>query len=243
MTATDLRTIGVLGGMSSESTVTYYRQIDRAITDALGGHTTGDLLIRSVDFGDIERFIRTDRWDAAGDYLAEAATALEDGGADFVVMATNTMHKVAPAITSALSVPFVHILDVTADAVRDAGVDTVGVLGTDETMAGSFYRDRLADHGLDVVVPEPADREAVDRIIFEELTKGETSDASRERYLEVVDSLVAAGAQGVVLGCTEIELLIEQADRPEVPMFDTTALHVERAVEHALGERPLASDS
>jgi Aspartate racemase len=129
MTDTDLRTIGVLGGMSSESTVTYYRQIDRAITDALGGHATGDLLIRSVDFGDIERFIRTDRWDAAGDYLAEAAEGLEAGGADFVVMATNTMHKVAPAITSALSVPFVHILDVTADAVRDAGVDTVGVLG------------------------------------------------------------------------------------------------------------------
>ena len=242
MTDTDLRTIGVLGGMSSESTVTYYRQIDRAITDALGGHATGDLLIRSVDFGDIERFIRTDRWDAAGDYLAEAAEGLEAGGADFVVMATNTMHKVAPAITSALSVPFVHILDVTADAVRDAGVETVGVLGTKETMEGAFYRDRLAGHGLDVVVPEPADREAVDRIIFEELTKGEIRDASRERYLEVVDSLVAAGAEGVVLGCTEIELLIEQADRPEVPLFDTTALHVERAVEHALGERPLAFD-
>lgn len=228
--------------MSAESTTHYYERLNAGVNDARGGHTAASVVVYSVNFGDVEPMVRENRWDEAGEYLADHATNLDAAGVDFVVMATNTMHKVAPAITSALSVPFVHILDVTADAVRDAGVDTVGVLGTEETMAGSFYRDRLADHGLDVVVPEPADREAVDRIIFEELTKGETRDASRERYLEVVDSLAAAGAQGVVLGCTEIELLIEQADRPAVPMFDTTALHVERAVEHALGERPLASD-
>lgn len=235
-TTDELRTIGVLGGMSSESTIAYYRQIDQGINDALGGHAAGDLMIRSVNFGDIERFIRADQWAAAGDYLAEAARELEAGGAEFIVMATNTMHKVAPAIVRAVSIPFINIVDVAADAIRDAGIETVGVLGTQPTMEESFYRDRLTDRGIDVVVPEPADRKAVDTIIFEELTDGITRDSSRERYLEVLDSMVAAGAEGVVLGCTEIELLIEQADRPDVPLFDTTALHVERAIEHGLGE-------
>jgi aspartate racemase len=237
MSATaELRTIGVLGGMSSESTRTYYRQIDRGINDALGGHAAGDVLIRSVNFGDIERFIRTDQWDRAGDYLAEAAQELEAGGADFIVMATNTMHRVAPEIVSAISIPFVHIVDVTATAIRDAGVETVGLLGTQATMEASFYRERLTDHGIDVVVPDRADREAVDEIIFEELTDGITRAESRARYLAVVDELVAAGADGVVLGCTEIELLIDQPDRPDVPFFDTTALHVEEAIEESLGD-------
>lgn len=234
--ADDLRVVGVLGGMSSESTITYYRRIDRGINEALGGHAAGDLLIRSVNFGDIERFIRTGQWEEAGTYLAETARALEAGGAEFVVMATNTMHKVAPAVTDAISIPFIHIVDVTADAIRDAGIGTVGVLGTRATMEEAFYRDRLDDHGIDVVVPDPAAREAVDRIIFEELTEGVVRDASRERYLTVIDEMVAAGAEGVVLGCTEIELLVEQADCPDVPVFDTTALHVERAIRHSLGD-------
>lgn len=237
MTATDyLQTVGVLGGMSSESTITYYRQIDKGINDALGGHAAGDLLIRSVNFGDIERFIRTDQWEAAGDYLAEAARELEAGGAEFIVMATNTMHKVAPAIVSAISIPVIHIVDVTANAIRDADIKTVGVLGTQATMEESFYRERLTDHGIDVLVPDLADREAVDRIIFEELTDGIIRNGSRERYLGVVDEMVAAGAEGMVLGCTEIGLLIDQADRPDVPLFDTTALHVERAIKYSLGE-------
>jgi len=243
MNATDtLRTIGVLGGMSSESTVAYYRGIDRGINDALGGHAAGDLVIRSVNFGDIERFIRTEQWEQAGEYLAAAAAELEAAGAEFVVMATNTMHKVAPAIIDAISVPFVHIVDVTADAVRESGIETVGLLGTRTTMEASFYRERLADHGIEVVVPEPADREVVDEIIFEELTDGVVRPASRERYLAVIDAMVAAGAEGVVLGCTEIELLVDQEDRPDVPLFDTTALHVERAVELALGEATASSD-
>ncbi|WP_248515104.1 aspartate/glutamate racemase family protein [Salinarchaeum laminariae] len=236
----DLRIVGVLGGMSSESTVSYYRQIDRGVNDALGGHGAANLLIRSVNFGDVERFIRTDEWTAAGDYLAEAAGELEAGGADFVVMATNTMHRVAPAIERAISIPFVHIVDVTADAIEAADVETVGLLGTQATMEGSFYRDRLANRGIEVVVPDRADREAVDTIIFDELTNGIVRDASRERYLEVIDDVVAAGAEGIVLGCTEIELLVEQDDRPAVPMFDTTALHVERAVAHGLGETDVA---
>lgn len=237
MTDGTRRTVGILGGMSSESTREYYRGIDAGINDALGGHSAGDLLIRSVDFADIERFIRTGQWDAAAAYLTAAARDLQAGGADFVVMATNTMHKVAPEISESLSIPFVHIVDVAADAIRAAGLDTVGVLGTQTTMEGAFYRDRFGDHGIDIVVPDPAEREVIDDIVFEELTRGIVREESRETYLTVVDSLVAAGAQGLVLGCTEIELLIGQADRPDVPMFDTTALHVERAVELSLGER------
>ncbi|MEF8852318.1 MAG: aspartate/glutamate racemase family protein [Haloarculaceae archaeon] len=239
MSDTGLRTVGVLGGMSSESTVEYYRGIDEGVNEARGGHSAGDVVIRSVNFADIERFIRTEQWERAGAYLADAASALEAAGAEFVVMATNTMHRVAPRVESALSVPFVHILDVTADAVTRAGLDTVGVLGTEAVMTGSFYRDRLAAHGIDVVVPGPADRETVDEVIFEELTHGTVREASRSTYLRVIDDLTDAGAQGVVLGCTEVELLVEQADRPDVPMFDTTALHVDRAVEYSLGERSL----
>jgi len=231
-----LRTIGVLGGMSSESTVEYYRLIDRGINDVRGGHSAGDVVIRSVDFADIERFIRTDQWEEAGDYLARAARQLEAGGAECVIMATNTMHKVAPRITEALSVPFFHIVDVTADAISAAGIGTVGVLGTQTTMEDPFYRERFAEHGIDVVVPGPSDREAVDDIIFEELTDGVIRDESRSTYLDVIDWLTEQGAEGLVLGCTEIELLVEQADRPGVPMFDTTALHVERAVEWSLDD-------
>lgn len=233
-----LRTVGILGGMSSESTVSYYRAIDEGVREARGGHTDAELLIRSVNFGRIERYIREDRWDEARATLVEAAAALEAGGAAVVLLATNTMHRVAPAIEAALSVPFVHIVDVTARAVRAAGLETVGLLGTRTTMEADFYRDRLATHGLAVRVPEAPARAAVDRIIFEELTEGTVTDASRERYLTVIDELVAAGAEGVVLGCTEIGLLVEQEDRPEVPLLDTTALHVERAVDLALGAAP-----
>jgi aspartate racemase len=239
MSDASLRTVGVLGGMSSESTVEYYRLVDDGINDARGGHSAGDLVIRSVNFADVEQFIRTEQWERAGEYLADAAQDLEAAGAEFVVMATNTMHRVAPRIEAALSVPFVHILDATADAIAQAGLETVGVLGTDAVMSGSFYRDRLADHGIDVVVPGPSDRQRVDEVIFEELTHGEIREDSRSTYLRVIDDLTQAGAEGIVLGCTEIELLVDQADRPDLPLFDTTALHVERAVEYSLGERPL----
>jgi aspartate racemase len=236
MTDTEPRTVGVLGGMSSQSTIEYYHLIDEGVNEALGGHSAGDVLIRSVNFADIERFIRSEQWDAAGEYLATAAADLEAGGAEVVIMATNTMHRVAPRIEESLSIPFFHIVDVTADAISSAGLETVGVLGTDAVMSKPFYRDRFAEHAIDVIVPDPADRETVDRIIFEELTRGEIRDESRSTYLGVIDDLVDAGAQGIVLGCTEIELLVDQADRPDVPMFDTTALHVERALEFSLGD-------
>ncbi len=230
----DIQTVGVLGGMSSESTVTYYRQINAGINDALGGHGAGEVLIRSVNFATIEHFIRTEQFGRAGEYLGEAAQALERGGAAFIVMATNTMHRVASAIDSAISIPFVHIVDVAAAAIREADIGTVGLLGTTTTMEEPFYRERLADHGIDVVVPEQSERAEINRIIFEELTKGVVSEVSRERYLDAVDAMGAMGAEGIVLGCTEIEMLIEQADRPAMPLFDTTALHVERAVEMSL---------
>ncbi|MFC7137622.1 aspartate/glutamate racemase family protein [Halobaculum litoreum] len=230
-------TVGVLGGMSSQSTVEYYRRLDAGINDVRGGHHAADLVIRSVDFGEVERFIREDRWEEAGAFLAAAARDVEAAGAEVVVMATNTMHRVAPAIEDALGVPFVHIVDPTAEAVTAAGLDTVGVLGTSAVMEGDFYADRFADHGIDVVVPDEADRRLVDDVIFDELTAGVVSEESRAAYLRVIDDLVDAGAEGVVLGCTEIDLLVEQRDRPDVPLFDTTALHVERAVEWSLRER------
>lgn len=230
----ELATIGVLGGMASASTVEYYRLINEGINDELGGHNAGEVLIRSVNFADIEAAIRSEEWEAAGQRLADAATQLEAGGAAFIVMATNTMHKVAPTITDAISIPFLHIVDVTAEAIMDAGIDTVGVLGTRPTMEEDFYRDRFAEHGIELIVPDPADRDAVDRIIFEELTHETVREDSRATYLDIVDELVNRGAAGLVLGCTEIELLIDQEDRPEFPMFDTTALHVERAVERSL---------
>jgi aspartate racemase len=234
MTTDSLNTIGVLGGMSSQSTIEYYRQLDEGINEVRGGHNAGSLLIRSVNFDRIEGYIRSGDWEAAGSFLSEAAADLEAGGADAIVMATNTMHKVAPQIVDAVSVPFFHIVDVTADAILDAGIDTVGVLGTETVMTDPFYRDRFAEHGIDVVVPDEAARVAVDRIIFEELTRGVVRSESRERYLEVIDRMVAAGADGIVLGCTEIDLLVDQTDRPDVPLFDTTALHVDRAIEYSL---------
>ncbi|MFD1646581.1 aspartate/glutamate racemase family protein [Haloarchaeobius litoreus] len=230
-----LQTVGILGGMSSESTVQYYRGIDAGINAERGGHTAGQVVIRSVNFADIEGFIADERWDDAGDYLADAAADLEAGGADFVVMATNTMHRVAPAIEDALSVPFVHIVDPTAEAIADAGLDTVGVLGTRPVMEGEFYESRFADHGIDVVVPDADRRQQVHDVIFDELTKGIVTDESRAAYIAAIEELVAAGAQGVVLGCTEIEMLVAQSDVPDTPLFDTTALHVADAVDRSLG--------
>lgn len=239
MSGSSLRTVGVLGGMSSESSREYYRLIDEGINAALGGHHAGDIVIRSVNFADIEQFITTDDWNAAGEYLARAASDLEAAGADVVVLATNTMHRVAPAIEEALSIPFIHIVDPTAAAISADGVKAVGVLGTQAVMTGDFYADRFADHGIDVLVPDTEARTTVDDIIFDELVHGEIRDQSRQQYLTIIDSLVDRGANGIVLGCTEIELLVEQSDRPDVPMYDTTALHVDRAVKYALGETPL----
>lgn len=235
----DAPTIGVLGGMSATSTVEYYRELNARVNDRLGGHHAAEVVIYSVDFGEIEPLIHADRWDEASDLLADAASRLEAAGADFVLVATNTMHRVAPAIESAVSIPLVHIVDVTADAASAAGLDTLGVLGTAPVMEMEFYRDRFADHGVEVVVPDAAERELVDSVIFEELTHGVFTEESRDAYRAVMDDLVDAGAEGIVLGCTEIGELVSAADYDRVPLLDTTDLHVQRAVELQLGDRAL----
>lgn len=233
-----LRTVGVLGGMSPASTAVYYEEIVGGVNDALGGHSAAPVVVWSVDFADVEPMVHDDRWDAAGAYLSERARRVERAGADFLLVATNTMHRVADAIEAAVEIPFVHIVDPVADAAHAAGCDTLGVLGTQTTMADDFYRDRFHERGIETVVPDGTNREELDRVIFEELVHGEVRDDSREWTLAVIDDLCARGADGVVFGCTEIELLLDDDDVP-VPVFDTTALHVERAVELSLGTRSL----
>jgi aspartate racemase len=235
-----VRTIGLLGGMSWESTALYYRLLNEAVREQLGGLHSARCLLLSVDFADIERLQATGDWSRAGELLAADARSLQAAGADLVVLCTNTMHTVADAVTAALDVPFLHIGDSTAEAVTAAGLTRIGLLGTRYTMEQPFLVDRLSAAGLEVLVPGPADRDLVHRVIYEELVLGDVREDSRAAYREVVDRLVAAGAEGVVLGCTEIELLIGPGD-VDVPTFPTTALHVAAAVRAALdGDGPAA---
>ena len=228
-----MKTIGLIGGMSWESTLGYYRQVNEAVKRRLGGLHSARLVLYSVDFHDIERLQQTGDWDAAGITLADAARALERAGADFIVLCTNTMHKVAPAIEAAVAIPLLHIADPTATAIKAAGVARVGLLGTRFTMEQAFYRDPLRDRGLDVLVPDEAARERVHRVIYDELCLGVVRDESRAAYRDIMRELVARGAEAIILGCTEISLLVG-ADDAAVPLFDTTALHAEAAVDAAL---------
>jgi amino-acid racemase len=228
-----MKRIGLLGGMSWESSIEYYRLVNEIARDRLGGLHSADCLLRSVDFAEIEVLQREDRWDEAGERLADEARALVAGGAELLVLCTNTMHKVADAMTSAVDIPFVHIADTTAHAVRAAGLDTVGLLATGYTMEQDFYVGRLRDmHGLEVLVPEEPDRRIVHDVIYDELCVGVVDDGSREEYRRIMRALAGRGAQGILLGCTEIDLLVGQQDSP-VRVFDTTRLHAERAVELA----------
>ena len=228
-----MKRIGLLGGMSWESSAEYYRLVNELVRERLGGLHSAECLLFSVDFATVETLQVEGRWEEAGRLLGEAAAVLERGGADFVVLCTNTMHKVADAVQTGLSVPFLHLGDTTARAVVGAGVRRVGLLGTAFTMEQDFYRDRLASFGLDVVVPDADDRALVHRVIYDELCLGVVSDDSRRRYRAVIERLVDAGCEGIILGCTEIELLIGQQDSP-VPVFPTTRLHAEAAVALAL---------
>ena len=229
-----MRRIGLLGGMSWESSAEYYRLVNEATRDRLGGLHSADCLLRSVDFAGVEQLQRAGHWDEAGALLAREAATLEAAGAELIVLCTNTMHKVADAIAAAVDVPFVHIADTTAEAVRARGLQTVGLLATAYTMEQDFYVGRLRDsHGLHVIVPGEPDRRIVHRIIYEELCVGVVEDASREQYRRIMRELAGQGAQGILLGCTEIDLLVGPDDAP-VPVFDTTRLHAERAVDLAL---------
>ncbi|HEX4429010.1 MAG TPA: aspartate/glutamate racemase family protein [Frankiaceae bacterium] len=230
-----MRVIGMLGGMSWESSAEYYRLANELVRERLGGTHSARCLLASVDFADIEALQERGDWDEAARQLASLAQGLEAGGADLLVLCTNTMHKVADEVQAAVSIPLLHLGDVTAQAVTKAGLDTVGLLGTAYTMEQAFYRDRLADHGLCVLVPDAPDRAQVHRIIYDELCLGVIREPSRQVYREIIGRLVAAGAQGIVLGCTEIELLVGACDSP-VPLFPTTRLHVQAAVDAALAE-------
>jgi len=229
-----LKIIGLIGGMSWESTVPYYRQINETVKERLGGLHSARIILYSLDFHEIERLQHTGNWQAAGTVLADAARALEAAGADFVVLCTNTMHKVAPAIEAAVRIPLLHIADPTANEIRSAGFSVVGLLGTRFTMEQAFYKERLQErHGLKVLVPAPPDREVIHRVIYKELCLGKIVDNSRSEYRRIMASLVDQGAEAIILGCTEISLLVGSNDAT-VPLLDTTAIHARKAAERAL---------
>lgn len=231
-----MKTIGLIGGMSWESTVPYYRLINETVKERLGGLHSAKVILYSVDFYEIERLQHSGDWDAAGMLLADAARSLEAAGADFLVLCTNTMHKVAPAIEAAVRIPLFHIADPTAEDIKRAGFSKVGLLGTRFTMEQAFYKDRLRErHGLDVLVPDQEDRDIVHCVIYDELCLGTIRPESGTEYRRIIAGLVARGAEAVILGCTEISLLVDQQDST-VPLFDTTAIHARKAAEFALAE-------
>ncbi|MGX5730338.1 aspartate/glutamate racemase family protein [Pseudoxanthomonas beigongshangi] len=229
-----MKTIGMLGGMSWESTVPYYRLINQRVQERLGGLHSARILLYSLDFQEIERLQHAGEWDHAGELLADAARRLQGAGADFLVICTNTMHKVATRVEAATALPLLHIADPTARAIVSKGFRRVGLLGTRFTMEEDFYRARLQrEHGLEVIVPDAGDRLDVHRIIYDELCLGIVDEDSRSLYRGIIERLVARGAEAVVLGCTEISLLVGRDDSP-VPLFDTTALHAHAAADLAL---------
>ena len=231
-----MKTIGLIGGMSWESTALYYRIINETVRDRLGGLHSARIVLFSVDFEEIEVLQRAGEWEAAGKVLADAAHALEAAGADFLLICTNTMHRVAGSVEDAVSIPLLHLADATARAITGRGIRRVGFLGTGFSMEQDFYIGRLREKfGLDVIIPEKADREIVHRVIYEELCLGRVKDESRAEYLRIIETLGAAGAEAVIEGCTEIVLLVEQR-HTAMPLFDTTAIHARAAVDWALGE-------
>lgn len=229
-----MKTIGLLGGMSWESTADYYREINQGVRARLGGLHSARIAMYSVDFAEIEKLQNTGNWEAAGVVLAQTATRVEAAGADFLLLCTNTMHKVADDISRAVSIPLLHIADATGDELQLDGIETVGLLGTAFTMQQGFYKDRLAlQSGMRVLVPDDADQQVVHRIIYDELCQGVVRPESKRDYLRIIDGLAEEGAEAVILGCTEIGMLVEQADTP-VKLFDTTRIHAQRAVAMAL---------
>ena len=229
-----MKTIGLIGGMSWESTIPYYRTINETVKQRLGGLHSAKIVLYSVDFHEIEQLQRSVDWQCAGELLAQAAQTLARAGADCIVLCTNTMHKVAPQIEAAVGIPLLHIADATGQAIRRAGLNKVALLGTRFTMEQDFYRGRLVEqHGIDVLTPEADDRELVHRVIYEELCLGRIEARSRQAYRDVMQRLVERGAQGLILGCTEISMLVGEEDA-SVPLFDTTAIHAAAAAQLAL---------
>ena len=231
-----MKTIGLLGGMSWESTLLYYQLLNEGVRERLGGLHSAELLLHSVDFAEIEQLQVQGRWQQAGEKLAGAAVGLERAGAGMILLCTNLMHKVAPLIESSITVPFLHIADAAGRAIAAQNFETVALLGTRYTMEEDFYRQRLRDNfGLNVLIPDKEDREMIHRVIFSELCLGQFTPEARQKYLDVIETLRSRGAQGIVLGCTEIPLLIRKEDT-DLPLFNTAALHVEDALEHAFSD-------
>lgn len=223
-----MKTIGLIGGMSWESTVTYYEIINRTIKEKLGGLHSGKLVLFSVDFQEIEECQAKGEWDKSAKILTEAAQSLEKAGADFIVICTNTMHKIAPDIQRNINIPILHIAEATADKLDKKDIKKVALLGTKYTMEQDFYKNKLIDRGIEVVIPDDEDRAEVNRVIYEELCLGKILPLSKKKFLEIMDKLLEKGAQGVILGCTEIGLLVQQKDT-DISLFDTAEIHAKSA--------------
>lgn len=228
-----MKTIGLIGGMSWESTVEYYRIINETVNGKLGGHHSGKLILYSVDFDEIVKLMKKDDWKEISERIKEVAQRLEKAGADFILICTNTIHKVAEEVEKSINIPLIHIVDVTAEEIKKKGLKTVGLLGTKTTMEDNFYKIKLKEHGIEVIIPEKNERELVDRIIFDELCRGIINPSSKDALMKIIDKLQSKGAEGIILGCTELPLIIKQED-VEIPIFDTTAIHAKSAVELAL---------
>ena len=228
-----MKTIGLIGGMSWESTVTYYQIINETVKRELGGLHSAKILLYSVDFAEIEEYQAKGLWEKSAEVLADAARNLERAGADFIVICTNTMHKVAPQIREKIRIPILHIAEATAEALLEKGITKVGLLGTKYTMTQEFYKNKLTEAGIAVVIPDAEGVERVNDVIYGELCLGKIRKESRAAFLEIIEQLAAEGAQGVILGCTEIGRLVRQADT-SMPVFDTTQIHAEKAAQLAL---------
>jgi aspartate racemase len=231
-----MKIIGMIGGMSWESSIEYYRIINETVRAELGGLHSARSIMVSVEFAEIERLQNQDRWDEAAEILIEAARSIESGGADFAIICTNTMHKLYDIIQQNVRIPLLHIADATAESIKAEGIKKIALLGTRFTMEEDFYKGRLADnYGLDVIIPGPEDMEIVHRIIYDELCVGIIQSDSKQEYADIIRRLVGEGAEGIILGCTEIGLLVKQEDSP-VPLFDTTEIHARAAVKYALAD-------
>jgi len=229
-----MKTIGMIGGMSWESTAEYYRIVNQKVKEQLGGLHSAKCIMYSVDFHEIETLQHQDQWDEAGRLLADAAEKVEKGGADFFIICTNTMHKVAEFVQQHVRIPLLHIADPTAKQIKAAGIQKIALLGTRFTMMEDFYKGRLVrDHGLEVIIPSDDEMDIIHKVIYDELCLGIVKDASRAQYTKIIDHLAKKGAEGLILGCTEIGLLIKDGDS-QIPVFDTTVIHAEATVDYAL---------
>lgn len=229
-----MKTIGLIGGMSWESSLEYYRIINEQVKEKLGGHHSAKSLMYSLDFDLIEKLQQQEKWDELTSIMIKAAQGLEEGGADFVLICTNTMHKMAENVQDNINIPLLHIADTTAERIKEKDLKKIGLLGTNFTMEEDFYKGRLTNkHGLEIIVPKKEDRQIIHQIIYQELCLGQIKPSSKDQYIEIINKLVDSGAEAVILGCTEIPLLVQQED-VNIPLFDTTSIHADTAVEFAL---------